>query len=120
MKLSEVLFIVSKFIDADGLQSSKFKGYTTAESVSEYGGVSQRWILVESQERRKSDIKKLDKKIEQIQQNCHQELQTLAGQDFACVADAIAAAEKLSAKMKVPQLSHNASQLLNLINFTLG
>ena len=43
---------------------------------------------------------------EQIQQNCHQELQTLAGQDFACVADAIAAAEKLSAKMKWHQLSH--------------
>ena len=89
-----------------GLQASKFKGYTTTESVSEYGGVSQRWILVESQERRKSDSKKLDKKIEKIQQNCHQELQVLAGQDFACAADAIAAAEKLSAKMKVPQLAH--------------
>ncbi len=38
------------------LQASKLKGYSTTESVSEYGGVSQRWILVESQERRKSDI----------------------------------------------------------------
>jgi len=45
------------------LQASKFKGYSTAESKSEYGGTSQRWILVESQERLKSDIKKLDKKI---------------------------------------------------------
>ena len=89
-----------------GLQASKLRGYATAESVSEYGGVSQRWILVESQERRKSDIKKLDKKIEQIQQNCHQELQTLAGQDFACVADAVAAAKKLSTKVKWHQLSN--------------
>ena len=89
-----------------GLQASKFKGYTTTESVSEYGGVSQRWILVESQERRKSDSKKLDKKIEKIQQNCHQELQSLAGLNFACAADAIAAAEKLSAKMKWHQLAH--------------
>ena len=72
-----------------GLKASKLKGYATAESVSEYGGISQRWILVESQERRKSDIKKLDKKIEKIQQNCHQELQVLAKQDFACAADAI-------------------------------
>lgn len=39
-----------------GLKSSKLKGYPTAESVSEYGGISQRWILVESQERRNSDI----------------------------------------------------------------
>ena len=49
-----------------GLQSRKLKGYSTTESMSEYGGVSQRWILVESQERLKSDIKKLDKKIEKI------------------------------------------------------
>jgi transposase len=90
----------------DFLQASKFKGYSTGESKSEYGGTSQRWILVESQERLKSDIKKLDKKIQQIQQNCVQELKTLAGQDFACVADAIAAAEKLSTKMKWHKLSN--------------
>ena len=87
------------------LQASKFKGYSTVESVSEYGGVRQRWILVDSQARRKSDIKKLDKKLEQIQQNCHQELQVLARQDFACAADAIAA-EKLSIQMKWSQLDH--------------
>jgi len=89
-----------------GLQASKLKGYAIAESVSEYGGVSQRWILVDSQERRKSDIKKLDKKLNQIQQNCQQELQGLALQDFACVADALSAAEKLSTNMKWHQLSH--------------
>jgi transposase len=88
------------------LQASQWKGYATTEARSEYGGVSQRWILVESQARRKSDIKKLDKKIEQIQQNCHQQLKTLAGQDFACVADALAAAEKLSTKMKWHQLTN--------------
>jgi transposase len=88
------------------LKESKFKGYSTAESVSEYGWVRQRWILVDSQARRKSDIKKLDKKLEQTQQKCHQDLQTLAGQDFACVDDAIAAADKLSTKMKWPQLDN--------------
>ncbi len=89
-----------------GLQASKLKGYSTSESKSEYGGISQRWILVESQERLKSDIKKLDKKVQKIQQNCIQELKTLTLQDFACVADAIAAAEKLSTKMKWHQLSN--------------
>jgi len=97
----------SQFVETTtGLQSSKLRGYATVELMSEYGGVRQRWILVESQERRKSDNKKLDKKLEQIQQNCHQELQALSGQDFACVADAIAAAEKLSANMKWHQLSN--------------
>ncbi|MFO0209326.1 MAG: IS1634 family transposase, partial [Pseudanabaena sp.] len=78
----------------------------TAESESDYGGVRQRWILIDSQARRKSDIKKLDKKLEQIQQKCHQDLQILAGQDFACAADAIAAAEKLSTQMKWHQLAN--------------
>lgn len=86
------------------LQSSKLKGYATTEVVSKYGGVNQRWILVESLERRKSDNKQLDKKILQIQQTCMQELGTLSAQDFACTADAIAAAAKLSSKLKWHQL----------------
>jgi transposase len=88
------------------LQPSQIHGYSTAESLSEYGGVSQRWILVASEARRKSDIKKLDKKIEKNQQKCEKELQVLAGQDFACVADALAAAYKLAAKMKWHKLDH--------------
>ena len=87
------------------LQPSKLRGYSTFESTSNYAGVTQRWILVESQERRKSDIKKLDKKIAELEKQCDQDLQTLATQDFACQADAIAAAEKLSNKMKWPQLT---------------
>ncbi len=88
------------------LLTSKLLGYTTAESLSEYGGVSQRWILVASEARRKSDIKKLDKKIEKTQERGKQELLVLAAQDFACPADAIAAAEKLSAKMKWHKLTN--------------
>jgi transposase len=87
------------------LQKSKLSGYATAEAMSEYGGVKQRWILVESQARRKSDIKQLDKKLEKIRQKCHQQLVVLARQDFACVADGVAAAEKLSSQMKWHQLS---------------
>ena len=44
------------------LQASKFKGYSTAETVSEYGGVSQRWILVDSQARRKFRYQKVRQK----------------------------------------------------------
>jgi transposase len=87
------------------LRKSKQKGYATAESTSEYGGVSQRWILVESEERRKSDLKKLDKKQKQIRDRCQQDLKALETEDFACVADAIAAAQKLSKNMMWHQLS---------------
>jgi transposase len=87
------------------LQTSQIKGYTIAESSSEYGEVSQRWLLIESEQRRKSDLEKLSKKMEQKQKTCQQELQMLSTQDFACAADALAAAEKLSAKMVWHQLS---------------
>jgi len=42
-------------------QPSKLKSYAIAESVSEYAGVCQRWFLVQTAERRKSDTEKLDK-----------------------------------------------------------
>ena len=74
--------------------------------MSEYAGVSQRWLLVESVERRKSDTEKLDKKIKQVQDKCSSDLQTLSNQDFACAADAIAAAKKLSASMTWHQLEN--------------
>jgi len=35
------------------------KGYSTLERQSEYSEVKQRWVLVESAERRRSDIKKI-------------------------------------------------------------
>jgi transposase len=83
---------------------SVIKGYTFAESSSEYGGVSQRWILIESEQRRKSDLKQLAKKLEQYQQNAAQDLQRLSTQEFACAADAMSAAQNLSTKMTWHQL----------------
>ena len=78
------------------LTPSVIKGYSLKESRSEYAGIEQRWILVESEQRRQSDLKQLAKKIEQYQHKCLQEFQTLSTQEFACTADAISAAENLS------------------------
>lgn len=87
------------------LKPSTVKGYKLGESSSEYGGVPQRWILIESEQRRKSDLKRLEKKIEQYQQKSQQELQKLSAQEFACIADAINAAQKLSKRLTWHQLS---------------
>lgn len=86
------------------LTPSAVKGYTSAESRSEYGGVSQRWLLIESEQRRKSDLKQLSQKLEQSQQNAQQDLQRLSTQEFACPADAMSAAQTLSKKMSWHQL----------------
>jgi transposase len=87
------------------LTPSIIKGYSLKESRSEYAGIEQRWILVESQARRNSDLKQLAKKIEQYQHKYQQEFQTLSHQEFACVADAMNAANQLAKTMKWHQLS---------------
>jgi transposase len=87
------------------LTPSVIKGYSFKESRSEYAGIEQRWLLVESQARRNADLKQLAKKIEQYQKKYLQELQALSTQEFACVTDAIYAAQALSKTMKWHQLS---------------
>ena len=87
------------------LTPSVIKGYSFKELRSEYAGIEQRWILVESEQRRNSDLKQLAKKIKQYQQKYLQELQALSTQEFACATDAIAAAQNLSKTMKWHQLS---------------
>ena len=86
------------------LTPSVIKGYSLKESQSEYAGIEQRWILVESEQRRNSDLKQLSKKIKQYQHKYLQEFQTLCSQEFACNADAISAADNLSKTMKWHQL----------------
>ena len=39
------------------------KGYKAVEKESNYGGIKQRWIIIESTARKKSDLKQLEKKI---------------------------------------------------------
>lgn len=87
------------------LKPSTVKGYKLRESSSEYGGISQRWLLIESKQRRKSDLTRLAKKIEQYQEKSQQALKKLSAQEFACIADAISAAQKLSKKLTWHELS---------------
>lgn len=81
------------------LEASDIPGYRLKESSSQYGGVEQRWLLIESEQRRKSDLKQLTKTIERHRQNAQQQLKQLCATEFACTADADAAAQKLSGQM---------------------
>ena len=51
-------------IDSENLQKSVNQEYSYGEFKQNYGTIEQRWLVVESQERRKSDLKKLEKKID--------------------------------------------------------
>ena len=52
--------------DSDKFTPSQVEGYSYLELPKTYGGIKQRWLVVESEERRESDLKQLEKKSKKI------------------------------------------------------
>jgi transposase len=97
---------------ASQLESTEFSdssasGYHWSEHRINYGGVAQRWLVVESEPRRKSDLDKLEKNIKKSFAESQKKLRELSSVPFACEADALAAAHRLSQQLKY----HNLTQI---------
>ena len=89
----------SEFID------STIPGYKLASKTENYAEIEQRWLVVQSQERRESDLRKLTQKIIKAESKAVQDLKKLSQEEFACVADAIKALSKLSKQFKYHQIN---------------
>ncbi|QEI41387.1 hypothetical protein BMF77_03803 [Dolichospermum sp. UHCC 0315A] len=89
----------SEFID------STIPGYKLASKIQNYAGIEQRWLVVQSQERKESDLHKLTQKITKAESKAVQDLKKLSQERFACVADAIKALSKLSKQFKYHQIN---------------
>ena len=89
----------SEFID------STIPGYKLTLKTENYAGIEQRWLVVQSQERRESDLRKLTQKITKAESKAVQELKKLSQEEFACEADAIKALSKLSKQFKYHQIN---------------
>jgi len=72
---------------------------------SNYGGIAQRWLLVESQARKESDLKKLEKKIEQEKKTAQEKIRQLSRGEFENRAVALAIAKGLSDSLKYHRLT---------------
>lgn len=79
---------------------SSLEGYRLAQQHSNYGGVEQRWLIVESQARREADLKQLDKRLNQHQERANKQLQALSRQEFSCEPDALKAAKQFERQLK--------------------
>ncbi len=90
--------------EGEAFTESTIVGYRWSQHQSQYAGIQQRWLVVESQERQESDLKRLEKNLDQAQTEATRQLRELSRQSFACVADALKAAHKLSKKLKYHQL----------------
>ncbi len=81
-------------IDESAFRPSQREGYRLAEVCCAYGGVKQRWVVVESSQRQASDVKHWEKRFANATHRKHAELDRLSRQPFACEADAQQALER--------------------------
>ena len=92
--------ILAESVKDEVFVESETPGYRIASCCCDYGGVPQRWLVIESEKRRDSDFKRLEKQLIKQLKIANSELKSLMRQDFACVADAQQAADKLSRSWK--------------------
>jgi transposase len=106
LTLSQAKQLIEQLNSKDFVEST-IAGYRWAAHTSNYGGVRQRWLVVESESRRISDLRQLEKNITKAHQEAKKKLRELAAQEFACQPDALAAANRLSKQVKY----HNLTQI---------
>lgn len=98
LTLTAATTLVSTLPDTD-LEPTGLPGYRIASVASEYGGVPQRWFVVESEARRQADFTQLEKTLATATANAQRQLTRLQRQDFACEADAFAALQSFAARL---------------------
>jgi transposase len=86
---------------------SNLPGYKLASKTVNYPGIEQRWLVVQSQERRESDLGKLSQKITKAQSKAVEDLKKLSPEKFACEADAIKGLSKLFKQFKYHQINQS-------------
>ena len=96
--------ILAESMPKEVFVESEILGYQIASCCCDYGGVRQRWLVIESEKRRNSDLKQLEKKLTKQLEIATSELKSLMKQDFACAADAEQAAKVLSRNWKYHSL----------------
>ncbi len=103
LKIKLAQELVANLPDSE-FTKSKLVGYSWAAKEQTYGGIKQRWLVVESQERRESDLRKLSQKISKSATKLNSELGKLSQDRFACKADAVKALTHLSKSFKYHQI----------------
>jgi len=82
------------------LLKSQIEGYSYAVKRSTYATVEQRWLVVESDARKKSDLRQLEKRFQKLEISAMAQLKKLEKEHFNCRQDAIEAVSKLSKQFK--------------------
>ena len=84
---------------------SNLPGCKLASKTVNYPGIEQRWLVVQNQERRESDLGKLSQKITKAQSTAVQDSKKLSAEKFACEGDAIKGLSTLFKQFKYHQIN---------------
>ena len=103
LSLAEAKKLVANINDSE-LVKSQINGYSYVVKESSYASVKQRWLIVQSEARKKSDLRQLEKRIQKSGISANSQLKKLQKEQFNCYEDAMKAASKLSKKFKYHNL----------------
>ena len=81
------------------------EGYRLLARSSHYGGVEQRWLLIESEARKERGRRSLDKREQQKHKEQQKAKRALQRQEFTCHEDAVRAVEKFKKQLTSERLS---------------
>jgi transposase len=104
LTVKQAKLLVSQLNEKDFVKSAA-TGYCLAERTSNYGGIEQRWIVVESQARRESELRRLEKNLEKASKTVSKKLQNLGNQKFDNPQTAITSATQLAKNLKYHKLA---------------
>lgn len=93
-------------IEDDQWTDSEISGYKMVEKSSDYGEIKQRWLIVESEARKKSSIEQVNKQVEKQKAKASTAIRKLSKQNFACEPDAKMDLEKLSNSFKYHKINN--------------
>ena len=106
LSISEAKEIVISLYSEE-FSKSKLPGYSWQEIENNYAGIKQRWLVVESQTRKESDIIKLEEKISKEEQLISKKLANLSKKDLDSELSANFSLKQVSAKLKYHRLSQD-------------
>ncbi len=105
LSIKAAQYLVTETREKELELSSENPGYAFAIKKSNYGGIEQKWLIVESEKRKKSDLKKLEKKFRKKQLAAQQLMARLARSKFESTAEAKAIVKAENKKLKYHQLN---------------
>ncbi|BAY82196.1 transposase [Calothrix parasitica NIES-267] len=97
--------LVSTLLSTDFTNSS-LPGYYYCSRTVNYGGIEQRWLVIESSERKKSDIKQLEKRISKSKINASNKLKKLLSLKFDSYQEAVKSVDSLNKQLKYHQINN--------------